>query len=154
MAGGERRAMPVVEESLVIEARADDAWAAVTDVESYPEAMDIVQSVKIVQDDGTGPRHAAWSVMLRGSVLQWVEREELDQERRVVTFEQVSGDMESFSGHWKVVPLDDRRSSVTLYVDFEIGIPLLADMLNPIASTALRESAHAMLSGLESRVPR
>jgi len=146
--------MPVVEETLVIEAHADDAWTAVTDVESYPEAMKNVQSVNVVQKESDTARRTAWSVLLRGSVLQWVQREQLDPARRVVTFQQESGDMETYTGHWTVVPLDDDRCSVTLYVEFEIGIPLMADMLNPIAVTALRESAHTMLSGLESRVPR
>ncbi|MEU3036773.1 type II toxin-antitoxin system RatA family toxin [Streptomyces griseoaurantiacus] len=146
--------MPVVEETLVIAARADDAWAAVTDVESYPESMRNVREVRIVERLDENRRRAAWTVLLRGSVLQWVETEELDHARRVVTFRQESGDMQKFSGHWSVEPVDDSSCSVTLYVDFEIGIPLLADMLNPIAATALRESAETMLSGLEKRVPR
>ncbi|WP_320777271.1 type II toxin-antitoxin system RatA family toxin [Streptomyces sp. CRN 30] len=146
--------MPVVEETLIIGAHADDAWTAVTDVESYPETTRNVQSVRVVSAESDTVRRTAWSVLLRGSVLQWVQNEELDPVNRIVTFQQESGDMETYTGHWTVVPLDDGRCSVTLYVDFEIGIPLMADMLNPIAVTALRESAHTMLSGLEKRVPR
>ncbi|WP_067497416.1 type II toxin-antitoxin system RatA family toxin [Actinoplanes sp. TFC3] len=146
--------MPVVEETLVIAARADDAWATVTDVEAYPEATQIVRSVRIIEHLDASQRLAEWSVLLRGSVLQWVEKEMLDHDRRVVTFSQESGDMQAFNGYWSVVPIDEGKCSVTLYVDFEIGIPLLADMLNPIAATALRESAHSMLSGLEQRVLR
>ena len=43
----------------------------------------------------------------------------------------------------------DRGSLVTLHVDFDIGIPLLADMLNPIARTALEDNAVLMLRALE-----
>jgi hypothetical protein len=41
---------------------------------------------------------------------------------------------------------------VTLNVDFDIGIPLLADMLNPVASAALRENSQQMLAALEQRL--
>ena len=146
--------MPVVEEVPVITARAADAWAAVTDVEVYPETMGNVREVRIVEHLDADRRRAEWTVLLRGSVLKWTEVEVLDHDRRVVTFQQESGDMETFSGYWSVNPIDEQTCSVTLYVDFEIGIPLLADMLNPIAATALRESALTMLNGLERRVPR
>lgn len=43
-------------------------------------------------------------------------------------------------------------STVSLHVDFDIGIPLLAEMLNPVAADALRESAAQMLAALEQRL--
>jgi ribosome-associated toxin RatA of RatAB toxin-antitoxin module len=140
--------VPTVEVREQLSVAPSDAWATVTDVEAYPSRMPSVQSVRLLDDPGEGFRRAAWSVLLRGSVLRWVEREYLDPEARIVRFEQESGDLDLFSGHWAVQPHGD-GSLVTLHVDFDIGIPLLADMLNPIARTALADNAVLMLRALE-----
>ena len=45
--------------------------------------------------------------------------------------------------------LDHDRTGVTLTIDFEIGIPLLAQMLNPVAQRSLRANCTEMLEGIE-----
>lgn len=144
--------VPIVEVSLSIAVPAPDAWSAIVDVEAYPDCMDVVRSVEILDDSGGDRRRTAWSVLLRGSRLEWIEREHLDERRRVISFEQETGDLETFSGQWSVRPVTDGRSEVSLRVEFDIGVPLLAEMLNPVAATALEDSARAMLLSLERRM--
>ncbi|MDA5279766.1 MULTISPECIES: SRPBCC family protein [unclassified Streptomyces] len=144
--------MPLVQVEIPIAARPEDSWNAVIDVESYSSCMDSVQSVTIVDRTGPDERTTAWSVHLKGSVLEWVEAERLDHAARRFDFHQVSGDLAHFVGHWAVRPSEDGGSHVSLTVEFEIGIPLLADMLNPVAATALRENAEQMLQALERRL--
>ncbi|UNO38555.1 SRPBCC family protein [Streptomyces sp. MST-110588] len=144
--------MPRVEVELHIAAPPAQSWDAVVDVESYSQCMDSVQSVKIVEQTGPDTRSTAWSVHLKGSVLEWVEAERIDHEARRFDFHQLSGDLAHFVGHWAVRPADGGGSLVSLHVEFEIGIPLLAEMLNPVAATALRENAQQMLAALEQRL--
>jgi ribosome-associated toxin RatA of RatAB toxin-antitoxin module len=145
--------VPTVEVSLRLAVPVLDAWQTIVDVESYPLRMENVQSVRLLDADrGTEQqeyRRAAWSVLLRGSVLQWVEREYLDPASHTIRFEQESGDLDRFDGYWTVAVIDELHSLVTLRVEFDIGIPLLADMLNPIATTALHDNAVVMLRALE-----
>lgn len=144
--------MPHVEVHLPIEAPAADAWRAVTRLEDYAAYMENVESVTVLGEDGDGVRTSAWSVLLKGSVLEWVEKDELDEEERVMTFSQTSGDLDEFTGYWRVDDTGDGTSVVTFSVTFEIGIPLLADMLNPVASKALRENSEHMLRAIERRI--
>ncbi len=144
--------MPIVEVGHTIDAAPAEAWVAVVDIESYGERMDNVRSVKITDQVSPDVRVSTWSTFLKGSILEWVEEDTLDHERMRITFHQVSGDLERFSGYWSVTPVDEGGTRITLYVDFEIGIPLLADMLNPVAATALRENALQMLTAIEERV--
>jgi ribosome-associated toxin RatA of RatAB toxin-antitoxin module len=141
--------MPEVALDLDIQAPAGRVWQVVTDIERYPESMDSVRWVKILDDTDPLARRSAWSVLLKGSILEWEEVEDLDPERMVMAFHQVSGDMETFDGTWRVVPLDDGRTRVSLHITFEIGIPLLADMLNPVAERSLRDNSREMLVGVE-----
>ncbi|MFE3578247.1 type II toxin-antitoxin system RatA family toxin [Streptomyces vinaceus] len=144
--------MPHVEVTLPIQAPAADAWRAVTRLEDYADYMENVESVTVLGATPAGARTSEWSVLLKGSVLEWVEEDELDEERRVMSFSQVSGDLDEFTGYWRVDDAGDGTSVVVFSVDFEIGIPLLADMLNPVAAKALRENSEHMLRAIERRI--
>ncbi|MCL6739373.1 type II toxin-antitoxin system RatA family toxin [Streptomyces neyagawaensis] len=144
--------MPLVQVEITIAAPPEDSWKAVVDVESYSACMDSVQSVVVLEGSGEDRRTTAWSVRLKGSVLEWVEAEQLDHASRRFDFHQVSGDLAHFVGHWAVRPSDGGGSLVSLTVEFEIGIPLLAEMLNPVAAAALRDNARQMLQALERRL--
>ncbi|MER5868399.1 SRPBCC family protein [Streptomyces sp. NPDC002044] len=144
--------MPHVEVNLPIKAPAADAWRAVTRLEDYADYMENVESVTVLGASESGARTSAWSVLLKGSVLEWVEEDELDEANRVMSFSQTSGDLDEFTGYWRVDDRGDGTSVVVFSVDFEIGIPLLADMLNPVAAKALRENSEHMLRAIERRI--
>jgi ribosome-associated toxin RatA of RatAB toxin-antitoxin module len=137
-----------------IHAPARRVWQAVTDIERYPDAMVNVRRVEIVDRMSPSVRQSAWSVILKGSILQWEEVENLDADRLVMDFHQVSGDLEKFDGAWRLTPAGEDRTRVRLTVEFEIGIPLLADMLDPVAQRALRENCTDMLRGIEQASTR
>lgn len=143
--------MPHVEVSLRIAAPVEATWQAVTRLEDYAAYMENVESVT-VRGEAQGKRLSEWSVLLKGSVLEWAEEDELDEDLRTMTFEQISGDLDEFTGYWRVDPQGEGASVVTFCVDFEIGIPLLADMLNPVATKALRENSEQMLRAIERRL--
>ncbi|MFD9721436.1 type II toxin-antitoxin system RatA family toxin [Streptomyces sp. NPDC059076] len=144
--------MPHVEVNLPIDAPVSDAWRAVTRLEDYADYMENVESVTVRGQTDAGARVSEWSVLLKGSVLEWVEEDELDEATRTMTFTQVSGDLDEFRGYWRVEDGGRGTSVVTFSVDFEIGIPLLADMLNPVAAKALRENSEHMLRAIERRI--
>ncbi|MFD9796700.1 type II toxin-antitoxin system RatA family toxin [Streptomyces sp. NPDC059070] len=144
--------MPRVEVDLRIEAPPEPVWAAVLDVQRYPDCMDSVDSVTLVDQADAHHRTTTWSVRLQNSVLRWTEAEVIDSVARRFDFRQTSGDLGAFAGHWAVHAEPDGSSTVRLHVDFDIGIPLLADMLNPIAEDAFRENAAQMLAALEHRL--
>lgn len=143
--------MPHVEISIPVKAPAAEAWAAVKRLEDYSEYMESVESVTMLAETDAGVRTSEWSVLLKGSVLEWVEEDVLDEENRIMSFSQTSGDLDEFTGYWRV-DADGDNAVVVFFCDFEIGIPLLADMLNPVATKALRENAESMLAALERRI--
>lgn len=141
--------MPDVSLELEIRAPVQRVWAAVVDVESYPASMDSVRSVRICDGHDEPVRRTDWSVILKGSVLQWQEREHLDAQERVMRFEQLTGDLSLFNGAWTLHELAPDLTRASFAVSFEIGIPLLADMLNPIAQRSLHDNCIDMLRGVE-----
>jgi ribosome-associated toxin RatA of RatAB toxin-antitoxin module len=141
--------MPVVDVERHVDADPNQVWAVITNVESYPQYMDSVRSIAVLTSEGVN-RTVEWRVTLRGSVLTWVEEEVLDPDRRIVRFQQIDGDLDRFDGDWTVTAADG-GSLVTLHVDLEIGIPLLANMLNPIAASTVQSNADQMLAAIANR---
>ncbi len=143
--------MPEVKVDLTIDAPIETVWETVVDVESYQNTMDTVRWVKIVERRDKRVRCAAWSVLLKGSILEWEEEEHLDLAAHRIEFRQLRGDLEHFDGRWVLEAAGAERTTVLFEVVFEIGIPLLAEMLNPVAQRSLQENCTEMLRGIERR---
>lgn len=141
--------MPRVELSLDIRAPAERVWEAVLDVEAYPNSMKGVRWVAIREVISESERRSAWSIVLKGSILEWEELETIDHRAMTMSFRQLSGDLSLFDGQWEVSRHEPGVVRVSFAVVFEIGIPLLAEMLNPVATRSLRENCTEMLRGVE-----
>jgi ribosome-associated toxin RatA of RatAB toxin-antitoxin module len=141
--------MPEISLDMEIRAPLARVWDAVVDVERYPASMHSVRSVRVLAEEGPGVRLSAWSIVLKGSILEWHERDWLDEAARVVSFSQVSGDLERFEGAWRLREHGAGSTHVLLELSFEIGIPLLAEMLDPVAQRSLHENCAEMLLGVE-----
>jgi ribosome-associated toxin RatA of RatAB toxin-antitoxin module len=139
--------MPLVEVDEIMPAPVERVWDVVNDVLSYPRLMDHVKSVE-VQEEGPGYRLTVWVVDLKGCVMRWVEREELDQSRYRIEYRQVQGDLAKFEGFWQLESVTPQSTRVVLSAQFDIGIPMLSEMLNPVAERAIRENSRRMLLSL------
>ncbi len=141
--------MPEVKVHLPVRAPIERVWETVVDVERYHESLDSVRSVTIVEQLSAHVRRAVWSVLLKGSILEWEEEEVLDPNAHTIDFKQLRGDLEYLDGNWALKATEPEQTTVAFEVRFEIGIPLLADMLNPAAQRALQENCTEMVRGIE-----
>lgn len=126
-----------------------EVFEVLTDFERYPEATEIVRAVSTA--GGDGPRLVStWEVGFRNGVLRWTEEDEFDERRRTITFNQLEGDFDHFAGVWRVEDAED-GCVVRLRAEFDLGMPTLAAMLDPIAERALRENITKIIEGLIDR---
>jgi ribosome-associated toxin RatA of RatAB toxin-antitoxin module len=113
-------------------ATAAEIFKRMRDIEKLPEISESVQEVSMsVAEDGAIT--SIWEVSLRGSIMQWTEIDEFDEERLRYGFRQISGDLARLEGFWQAF---DQAGGVLveLSLDFDLGMPSLAKMLNPIAA--------------------
>lgn len=127
----------------------EKVWEVLLDCEAFPSYMDEVVSVKILDEAG-GQRSSRWAVLLKGSELEWDEAEVIDHERHRLEFHQTEGDLAYFTGYWQI-STDGEETVVELHVEFDIGIPLMSEMLNPVAARALEDNSKAILRQLSRR---
>ena len=128
-------------------------WTVVNDVESFPRLMDHVRSLEVLER-GPNYRVTAWEVDLKGCTMRWVEREDIDPERYRIEYRQIKGDLAVFEGYWQLERLTDQTSRTILSVRFDIGIPMLSEMLNPVAERTIRDNSQKMLASLAAHAVR
>jgi len=125
----------------------DDAFERLSDFESYPRYAMSVRSVVRVPG-ATGEMATEWTTDFRGGILQWVEADRIDPAAREIEFRQLSGDLEMFDGRWGIEDDSPGRPVVHFTARFDLGIPTLEEVLEPIAEEALYENIVAIVEGL------
>ena len=138
--------MPTVEVTENLSSPVEVTWRLICDEEAY-RRMGPVRSLDVLVDEGDRMT-TRWEIELKGSILVWEQREHRDALRRRIEFHQLDGDLERFDGYWQLTERPDGSTDACLSVDFEIGIPMLRDMLDPVASRAIRENSRKMLLSL------
>jgi ribosome-associated toxin RatA of RatAB toxin-antitoxin module len=130
----------------VPEMHVDDVFDRIADFERYPEMTDAVRQVKVTAGAG-GALVSEWEVAFRDGILRWSEEDEIDRAARTIRFRMLDGDFDQFTGEWSVES-DGDATLVSFRSRFDLGMPTLAFMLDPIAENALRENIARILTGL------
>ncbi|MEV6960594.1 SRPBCC family protein [Streptomyces sp. NPDC051207] len=123
-----------------------DVYRRITDFRRYPELTDTVREV-VVDTLPDGSAVSDWTVLFRGGLMRWRERDTFAPDTLTLTFEQLSGDFQTFEGNWRCTPHDD-GTLVEFTASFDLGIPTLADILDPVAESTLRTNIAQILVGL------
>jgi ribosome-associated toxin RatA of RatAB toxin-antitoxin module len=132
-----------------LSASVQDSYRIVVDVERFPEFMENVTSVEILSEDA-GRKVIAWEMTIDDAPLDWVEEVHYDAERLRADFRAIDGVFERFDGHWQVFP-DSTGSRVEFALEYEIGLPEIEDVINPILRTRLTANLEAMMACLNKR---
>lgn len=139
--------MPKVETSLTIsDIKLEILWENICSFEKYPKFMKDVIDVKCFGED---ENLSSWKVLLNGSELTWIEKDYFYPYKKIV-FEQTEGDLEVYKGEW-AIQYDELtcEATVTLVIEFDLGIPSLEDMLNPIGIKAIKSNSNQMLNAIK-----
>ena len=130
----------------VAERAAADVYEILADFERYPELSDAVQSVAVtaVSDDVTTSQ---WEVTFRAGLLRWTEEDRFDRQALTIEFRQLEGDVALFDGSWRCTDAPD-GCEITFTARLDMGIPSLADALEPIAVRTLIDNTVSIVTGL------
>jgi ribosome-associated toxin RatA of RatAB toxin-antitoxin module len=127
----------------------DDVYATLADFERYPELCDAVQSVAVTE---ASPNRTVsrWEVTFRAGLLRWTEEDTFDPAALTITFRQLEGDIALFDGVWECVGASP-GTEIVFSARLDMGIPSLADALEPIAARTLSDNIVAIVGGLVGR---
>jgi len=125
---------------------ASDVYATLADFERYPELSDAVQSVAVTEVSANRSV-SRWEVTFRAGLLRWTEEDTFDPAALSITFRQLEGDIAVFDGSWECFDAAP-GSEIVFAARLDMGIPSLADALEPIAVRTLIDNTVLIVRGL------
>jgi coenzyme Q-binding protein COQ10 len=139
--------MPFVETSIVVDAPARDVYELAKDQERFPDFMPDVELVTVLE------RHAGrvisrWKTLVEDAPIEWIEEDVFDDTALRVDYRLLEGDLDTFQGAWTFVERDG-ATHVTLGVEYDFGVPTLAELIGPTLHKKVQENSAMMLAALK-----
>jgi uncharacterized membrane protein len=125
---------------------ASAVYETLADFERYPELSDAVRSVAVTEVS-KNRTVSQWEVTFRAGLLRWTEEDTFDPAGLSITFRQLEGDAAVFDGSWECADAA-RGSDIVFTARLDMGIPSLADALEPIAVRTLIDNIVSIVRGL------
>src|SRR5262245_16094065 len=113
----------------------EQVWKVLLDCEAFADLLEGVNEVTIGEQDGDR-RLSSWIVELKGSEMEWDQEDILDHAQLRWDFRQTDGDLAQYEGYWQVLE-DGAGVALELKVEFDVGLPMVADMIHPAVAKAL-----------------
>lgn len=144
--------MPFVKSDILIKGDKNAIYQVIQNMEDYPRFMESLVSV-IVLERGKNYDISHWVSNVDGRKIVWTERDDFYPEDFKITYQQTDGDLKKMEGVWE---LNDEAEGVrvSLTVDFEFGIPMIAGLLNPLLVRKVRENSEAMLAAVKGQIEK
>jgi ribosome-associated toxin RatA of RatAB toxin-antitoxin module len=139
--------MPYVETAIAIAAPARVVYELAKDQERFPQFMPDVETVVVLE------RHAEytvtrWKTLVEEAPIEWTEEDRFDDERRRIDYKLIEGDLDKFEGAWTFEERDG-VTHVVLGVDYDFGVPTLAELIGPTLQKKVQENSEMMLAALK-----
>ncbi len=139
--------MAYVESRIVIDAPARRVYELAKEQERFPQFMPDVETVTILQrkSDGVISR---WKTLVEEAPIEWTEEDRFDDSALRIDYKLIEGDLDKFEGSWTFEHRDG-LTHVVLGVDYDFGVPTLAELIGPTLQRKVRENSEMMLAGLK-----
>lgn len=125
---------------------ASEVWDILRQFERYPEFAEHIIKVDIISEN-SDYKESKWIVLFNGNQLQWSERDYIDDRSKVIRFEQIEGDLAIWRGSLSVA--DGSECIATYCVEFDLGVPALESLLNPLGTRAIKLNCEKILEAAE-----
>lgn len=144
--------MPNVECTIVIAAPARRVYELAKEQDRFPEFMPDVESVVVLErrSDAVITR---WKTLVEEAPIEWTEEDRFDDAALRIDYALIEGDLDTFQGAWTFTPQDD-GTEVRLTVEYDFGVPTLAELIGPTLHKKVRENSEMMLAALKVEAER
>ncbi|MGB6984755.1 MAG: SRPBCC family protein [Candidatus Aquilonibacter sp.] len=139
--------MPYVESRIAIAAPARAVYELAKDQERFPEFMPDVETVKVLE------RHpdrviSRWKTLVEEAPIEWTEEDRFDDGSLRIDYALLEGDLDTFEGAWTFEERDG-LTHVLLTVEYDFGVPTLAELIGPTLQKKVLENSEMMLKALK-----
>ena len=147
--------MPIIELKRTIAAPVNRIVEIAKDVESYPQFMPDVKSVKVIEKSEDGKRQIVeWVGIIKqfAREIKWTQEDRWTADNRV-EFSQIKGDYDKMEGYWEFRNTDAGTEFVN-YLDYEYKVPLLGALLTKVVDHLVRQNLNSIMDGIENEATK
>lgn len=144
--------MPYVETTIAIAAPARAVYELAKDQERFPQFMPDVETVSVLE------RHAdhwitRWKTLVEEAPIEWTEEDRFNDDALRIDYKLIEGDLDKFEGAWTFNERDG-LTHVVLGVDYDFGVPTLAELIGPTLEKKVKENSEMMLAALKAEAEK
>jgi coenzyme Q-binding protein COQ10 len=139
--------MPYVETEIVVAAPARAVYELAKEQERFPEFMPDVESITIVERRPNGVL-SHWKTLVEEAPIEWTEEDVFDDAALRIDYRLTEGDLDTFQGSWTFIE-SEGKTKVVLGVEYDFGVPTLAELIGPTLEKKVRENSEMMLAALK-----
>jgi coenzyme Q-binding protein COQ10 len=140
--------MPFVETKIVIAASPSAVYGLAKQQERFPEFMPDVESVTVLERS-ENRMVTRWKTLVEEAPIEWTEEDLFDDDALRVDYHLIEGDLDRFEGTWTFTNGAPGCTNVTLGVEYDFGVPTLAELIGPTLHRKVRENSEMMLAALK-----
>jgi ribosome-associated toxin RatA of RatAB toxin-antitoxin module len=139
-----------LKEEIEINANQDIVFKVMLDLEKFPEFMEDVKKITILQDEGN-KRISEWEAEIDGLLFKWQEEDIYYPQEYKLTYKLIKGDLDKFEGYWEIIKLNDNKSKLVIFLSFDLNIPTLKSLIMPTIKFKVKKNLALMLKAIKSR---
>ena len=146
--------MPTIHSSIEINGPIDEVYRLAKDVESFPQFMPDLKSVRVVERGDDGERTVTdWvgNVQEFRTTIKWTEKDIWDDDAHTCVFTLVKGDYSRYSGIWTFTDLGG-RTRFDSEIEFEYDVPLIGPLIKGIIAKKMQQNVDNMLGAIKRKV--
>ena len=139
--------MPYVEATIAVNASASAVYELAKEQDRFPEFMPDVETVTVLE------RHpdrvlTKWKTLVEEAPIEWIEEDRFNDDALRIEYKLLEGDLDTFEGVWTFDEADG-VTNVKLTVEYDFGVPTLAELIGPTLQKKVRENSEMMLAALK-----
>lgn len=128
----------------------DRAFVHLRDLKTYSDYMDDVINVKVEAME-VDKDLVSWETKIDNAEFDWKQITIYDKTNHSINFELIEGDFDMMKGKWQVLE-EESKFFFRLDIQYDIGLPVIEDVLGPVLKGKLQVNSLNMLSELKKRI--
>ncbi len=146
--------MPIIEQSVLIDAPIEHVYRIARDVEAFPEFMSDLRSLTLVERSPDGSRTVTeWVGLIREfkMTIKWTQEDVWDETAHRDVFKMLHGDMDSMSGTWQFTSEGENQTRFDSTVEYEYNVALIGPMVKNLIKKKMTDNLQATLTAIKQK---
>jgi ribosome-associated toxin RatA of RatAB toxin-antitoxin module len=143
--------MPQVVTEVTVEAPLETVWQVARDNRSFPDFMDDVKSLEVVEEQGDRVVSDYVGIVSSfGLKVRWRQEDIWDEEAKTCAFRQLEGDYDKLEGIWTFSG-DGQSCTFHSELDYEYNVPTLGPLVKKVVHNLVVKNMDGVLGAIKKR---